>query len=246
MGDALSMVRPMGHRIVCATHASGRLLALNSATGRVVWDAGTKATVCAAVRPGQMIASDGSSGVECFDLSGGRRLWRSESKDGPLQLHSVCDAWISWSATRGTLSRLDPATGKKLWSIDGFASECSVIPSGTRVCVVDPIERLIRVVELERGRVTRTLAFKGNAAYCGDGLLTTAPEGSLMSVRLSDGSLQWTSALDEEPNGVFLAHGRALIALTRSLQIRSMQSGRILSEHHFDIPYDFAWFSNSN
>lgn len=237
----LSLVRPVGDRILCSSHASGRFMALQASTGMLSWESTVRACF-AEVRHGHVIASDGSSTLECVDLAEGRRAWKVETLAGPIQMVTLEDAWVIWSANRGLVSRFDPRSGKKLWSVEGFAPECTVIPSGSRFCVVDPVEHRIRVIEPTHGRLTRTIAFKGSAAYSGDVFLATGPDGHLMAARLSDGAILWTSPLDEEPNGLFLVRGRAIVARSRGLDIRSVQTGKLLSEFPFDAAYDFAWF----
>jgi len=194
-----------GHVIVA--DASGTLAALDEGTGRELWTAGLGTTTRSSpvLIDGLVIAATDAGTLIACNSRNGARAWQSTiGRDAITASLLVADGALYVGGGDQRLFRLDPRTGKQVWSADvggpvtrGPAYAGGVIyvgSTGGRFSAINAAtHRELWRAQLGPGEVG-TPAVGDGRVYVGRGLQASAPPHDLVALDIRDGSFLWSFA----------------------------------------------------
>ncbi|MGE3712637.1 MAG: PQQ-binding-like beta-propeller repeat protein, partial [Hyphomicrobiaceae bacterium] len=207
-------------------------LALNASIKRI-WSAdagtgsskGSKVTASPIVYDGRVYTLDAAARVSAFSVSGGALLWRanlvpeSENKPGSFSLWSLgssnagggyggglaVDGGRLYVATGfGTVSALDPTSGKVAWTKNlGAPIRSSPTAVVDRIFVTTAEGRIVALAGSDGSELWGTQGLPqqasliGNASPAVDGEIVAAPfpSGEVLGLKIATGETVWTESL---------------------------------------------------
>ncbi len=242
-GEPLAFMRRVGHRWLVGTLESRRLGCLDARTGAPAWEVSARVSG-GSIAPGEekILTTDGDARVECVDLQRGRRVWGCEVSGGSISVFVVDGAWIAWSAVNRTLARLDPQTGRSLWVVQGLPDGSSVMPCAGGIGVMDLIGRQVQIIDARDGRMSRAFTSRGGCVSIGpETLITVGEENQVIALNMSTGAIRWSSSQPAIPSALYQARRKAIVVGQDTLELRSLETGKLLVEHALGDSFDFAW-----
>jgi outer membrane protein assembly factor BamB len=222
--DAGLFLGPVDADMVVAGSPSGRVYAVDAASGALRWRrdvaGGRHRVVFPPVRAGASIVAsftgfDGplSGGLVAFDRNGGRRwIHRFEDGAGAAGPPVVCDDTVVVARTDGRIEAIGVATGLRLWGLPpetaspagAPARDIRALASQAGMLVVTSLTGPVRAFDV-RGRRQRWTYAGGPAdavalrvRVFGDRLYVPYSDGSLVALDLHTGREHWRADRDRD------------------------------------------------
>jgi hypothetical protein len=195
MGPVVATPTMLGTDRITAASLGGTVIALDAKTAGRVWDTEVFEDVTASTTTGGgyvFVASEDQY-LWAFDARSGRTAWRyfTESKLLTPPIHAVATVdggsrslVLQWVETEGLVcldaNPGDTVEGKVLWKIEG-ARGLSIGQAGERLFLWDAEARVLRIVNLAQGAVTRVVELP-QVTVCrmvGDSIFASGDDGRL-------------------------------------------------------------------
>lgn len=201
------------NQMLYAADNHGKVVALNSKTGKKLWSTSTKKKFTAgpALVDNLLLLTTADALVVALDANNGKQVWESKVNSEVLAPPSGKDGIVLVHANDGSVSALDAKSGTKLWAVDQatpsltlhFSSAPVVV--GNRVLVGFSTGKLLalnlqtgaieweRTISLPQGRseLQRMVDITADPLVSDDTVYAITYQGKMAAVNISTGNLLW-------------------------------------------------------
>lgn len=211
----------LGDRVTALTTVDRRIVALDTRTGKLLWQwRGGNTFAAGPVMGDGMLyaASEGNNGtLTALSLSSGRRRWYHRVGDvgSPITLRH---GRVYGATTSGFAFAYDAMSGRRRWMYRVGPTRSGPLVVGDRVVIATTSDSLI-VLEAETGRVASRSPFPGSSiaplAIVDDSTVAvTTPGGSVHVVDIPAGRVRWQVTTDAPIFGAPVVSRDTIFALT--------------------------------
>ncbi len=203
--------------VVYAADSSGELMALDSLSGKVIWQVDTKARLSGGPGGGLGLVLVGTEDAEviALDAANGSELWRVRVSSEVLATPAVGLDTVVVHTIDGKLIGLEAATGQERWRFDrkipvltlrgssspiieGTVAYCGL--AGGKLVAVDirtgaPVWDASVSVPRGRSELERLTDIDGDPLLFGNDVFVATYQGAVASVSLFNGQLNWKREL---------------------------------------------------
>lgn len=211
----------LGERVTVLTTVDRRVVALDTRTGKLLWQWRGANTFAAGPVMGDgavYVASEGNSGtLTALSLSSGRRRWYHRVGDvgSPITLRH---GRIYGATTSGFAFAYEAASGRRAWTYRVGPTRSGPLVVGEHVVIVTTNDSVL-VLEAATGRVASRSQLPGSSvappALVDDSTVAvTTPGGSVHAVAVPGGGVRWQVTTDAPIFGAPVVSRDTIFALT--------------------------------
>jgi len=211
----------LGERVTVVTTVDRRVVALDTRTGKLLWQWRGGNTFAAGPVMAEGVvyaASEGSNGtLTALSVSSGRRRWYHRVGDvgSPITLRH---GRIYGATTSGFAFAYDAATGEREWTYRVGPTRSGPLVVGERMLIVTTTDSLL-VLEAATGRVESRAGLPASTvaplALIDDSTFAMgAPSGSVIAVAIPSGAVRWEVKTDGAVFGAPIVWNDTVWALT--------------------------------